>query len=226
MIHTRGSAGDETWRVFRIMAEFVEGFDHLSRVGPVVTVFGSARTKKGDPYYKLTVRVTKMLAKAGYGVITGGGGGIMEAANRGASLGGGESIGLNISLPHEQEPNPYIKTLMNFHYFFCRKVMFVKYAHGLIIMPGGFGTMDELWEALTLIQTDKIHQFPVILMGEEYWSGLLRWIKKEMLGRGKISPEDLELFHVTDDPGEVLKIIQTFDIAFREEMSSRVVLPE
>ncbi|MEW6202959.1 MAG: TIGR00730 family Rossman fold protein [bacterium] len=214
MIHTKRSTEDETWRIFRIMAEFVEGFDHLSKIGPVVTIFGSARVRRGDPYYKLTVKVARLLAKAGYGIITGGGPGTMEAANRGATEGGGESIGLNILLPHEQKPNPYIKTLMNFHYFFCRKVMFVKYAYGLIIMPGGYGTMDELCEALTLIQTEKIHRFPVILMGKEYWGGFLRWLKKETLGRGYISPEDLKLFHVTDDPAEVVKIIQDFDESF------------
>lgn len=208
------------------MAEFVEGFDHLSRVGPVVTIFGSARTKKSDPYYKLSVKTAKMLVKEGYGVITGGGGGVMEAANRGAAEAGGESIGLNITLPFEQKANPYIKTLLTFHYFFSRKVMFLKYAHGLVIMPGGFGTMDELWEGLTLIQTRKIHRFPVILMGSEYWDGLLKWVEKEMLGRGNISKEDMKLFHVTDDPAEAVNIIKTFDIALKEEAESGLMLRE
>ncbi|MEW5946860.1 MAG: TIGR00730 family Rossman fold protein [bacterium] len=221
MIHTKKTMFDETWRIFRIMAEFVEGFDHLSKLGPMVTVFGSARIRRSDPYYKLTVVVARRLVEAGYGIITGGGPGIMEAANRGASAGGGESVGLNILLPHEQKPNPYIKTMINFHYFFCRKVMFIKYAHGLIIMPGGFGTMDELCEALTLIQTAKIHRFPVILMGTEYWKGFLGWMKGEMLRRGYISPEDLELFKPTDDPDEAVATIRDFDIVFQEEMNAR-----
>ncbi len=194
------------------MAEFVEGFDRLSKLGPVVTIFGSARAKKSDPYYKMAVRTAKLLAQNRYGIITGGGPGIMEAANRGATEGGGESVGLNILLPFEQESNEYIKTLVNFNYFFVRKVMFIKYAHGLVVMPGGFGTMDELMEGLTLVQTHKTHAFPVILMGSEYWSGLLKWIKKDMLGHGFISPEDLNLFHVTDDPKEVVRIINEYEI--------------
>ena len=216
MTPLRDSIVDEPWRIFRIMAEFVEGFDHLARLGPVVTIFGSARTKKNDPYYKMTVKTAKLLAKNGYGVVTGGGPGIMEAANKGAMEGGGDSVGLNILLPYEQKANPFIKTLVNFHYFFVRKVMFMKYAHGLIIMPGGFGTMDEFMEALTLIQTHKIHKFPVVVMGSEYWTGLIDWLKKDMVGYKYISPEDMELIHITDDPQEAVDIIKSYIIELRE----------
>jgi len=207
---------DEPWRIFRIMAEFVEGFDHLSQLGPVVTIFGSARTKKVDKYYKMTVQTARLLAKNGYGIITGGGPGIMEAANRGAMEGGGESIGLNILLPFDQKANPYITTLVNFHYFFVRKVMFMKYAHGLVIMPGGFGTMDEFMEGLTLIQTQKIHRFPVVLMGKKYWAGLIKWLEKDMLGEKYISPEDMNLFHLTDEPKEALEVIKNHVVDLRE----------
>jgi uncharacterized protein (TIGR00730 family) len=203
---------DETWRVFRIMAEFVEGFDRLAQLGPMVTIFGSARTRPSAPEYKLTVRTARLLAKEGYGVITGGGGGIMEAANRGASLAEGESVGLNILLPFEQNANKYIKTLINFHYFFVRKVMFVKYCHGVIIMPGGFGTMDELCEVLTLVQTRKVHRFPIVLMDKKYWKGLIEWFKDSMMARGSITQEDLDLFHVTDSPEEAVRIIKHADV--------------
>lgn len=202
----------DTWRIFKIMAEFVDGFESMSKVGPSVSIFGSARTKKSDPAYKLTVKTAKMLAKSGYGIITGGGGGIMEAANKGALEGGGESVGLNILLPHEQAPNKYITTLVNFHYFFVRKVMFVKYAHGVIIMPGGFGTLDELCEVLTLVQTNKVHKFPIVLMGKDHWKGMISWIKSNLMGSGYISPGDMDLLHVTDDPAEVVKIIKDFNI--------------
>ena len=203
---------DETWRVFRIMAEFVEGFDKLAMLGPCVTIFGSARTKPSAPEYKLAVKTARLLSKEGFGVITGGGGGIMEAGNRGAAEQGGESVGLNILLPFEQRPNEYIQTLINFHYFFVRKVMFVKYCHGAIIMPGGFGTMDELCEVLTLVQTKKVHRFPIILMDTKFWDGLVDWFKATMIKRGTISSEDLKLFHVTDDPKEAVRIIKDYDV--------------
>jgi hypothetical protein len=204
------SLRSETWRVFRIMAEFVEGFDALSHIGPCVTVFGSARTPKSSPEYKLTVQTTRLLAREGYGVITGGGGGIMEAANKGAFKEDGVSVGLNILLPFEQKSNPYIKTLINFHYFFVRKVMFVKYCHGAIIMPGGFGTMDELCEVLTLQQTSKVHRFPIVLMDKKFWKGLTNWFEDTLVARGNISPEDMKLFHVTDSPEEAVKFIKDF----------------
>lgn len=214
MSHIESTVAEDTWRVFRIMAEFVDGFNTLSQVGPVVTIFGSARSKPKDPYYKLTVKTAKAMVKQGYGVITGGGPGLMEAANKGASEAGGESIGLNILLPFEQRSNPYIKTHIDFHYFFVRKVMFLKYTHGIIVMPGGLGTMDELMESLTLVQTEKIHKCPIILMGVEYWSGLVRWIKKEMLREKFINEDDLDLFHVTDDPEEAALIIKEFNIDY------------
>ena len=192
------------------MAEFVAGFDSLARVGPSVTIFGSARLKSSTPEYKLAVQTARLLSHAGYGVITGGGGGIMEAGNRGATEEGGDSVGLNIVLPFEQKPNRYIKTLIDFHYFFVRKVMFVKYCHGVVVMPGGFGTMDEFCEVLTLVQTNKVHRFPIVLMDKKYWRGLIKWFHDTMLKRGMISPEDMKLFHVTDDPEEAVRIIQEF----------------
>ncbi len=199
---------EDTWRIFKIMAEFVEGFDQLSKHGPLVTIFGSARTKKSDPMYKLAQKTAKLFAGNGFGIVTGAGGGIMEAANRGAVDAGGASVGLNIDLPHEQSSNEYVQHLINFHYFFVRKVMFVKYAHGTIIMPGGFGTMDELCEVLTLVQTHKTHRFPIVLMGEEHWSGYIAWVKNKLLGSGYISESDINLFHVTDDPKEALRIVK------------------
>lgn len=203
---------NETWRIFRIMAEFVEGFDKLSGAGPLVTIFGSARTKKTSDEYKMTVKTARLLVKSGYGVVTGGGGGIMEAGNKGAHLEKGESVGLNILLPFEQKHNEYIKTLINFHYFFVRKVMFIKYCHGVVVMPGGFGTMDEFCEVLTLVQTKKIHAFPIVLMGSDYWDGLIGWFKNTLLKRGAISEQDLKLFHVTDSPEEAVKIIKDFEV--------------
>jgi len=198
----------ETWRVFRIMAEFVEGFEELSRLGPAVSIFGSARTRPDSPYYKLAEETAAAVVGAKMAVITGGGGGIMEAANKGACQAGGRSVGLNIELPHEQKPNEYQNLSLNFRYFFARKTMFNKYAHAFVILPGGFGTLDEFFESLTLIQTLKMAQFPVIMMGGKYWSGLLDWIKNVMLKEGTISPEDINLYYLTDDPEEVVDIVQ------------------
>jgi uncharacterized protein (TIGR00730 family) len=189
----------DPWRSLRILSEFVEGFDALAAVGPAVSVFGSARTKPANRYYKLARQLGTMLAEHGYAVITGGGPGIMAAANRGAQEGGGLSVGCNIELPHEQGLNPYVDLGIEFRYFFARKVMFVKYADAFVIFPGGYGTLDELFEALALIQTGKIYQFPVILFGREYWSGLIGWLKTQVLPEKKISPADLELLVITDD---------------------------
>ena len=203
---------DESWRVFRIMAEFVEGIETLSDVNNAVTIFGSARVMPDDLYYKKTEKMARLLVQDGFSVITGGGGGIMEAANKGASEAGGKSVGMNIQLPFEQKPNPYANINIHYKYFFIRKVMFVKYAVAYVILPGGFGTMDELFEALTLIQTKKIKSFPLILMGSEYWQGLLDWLKKTMLQEGKISPADLDLIQVVDEPEEVVKLIKKYVI--------------
>jgi uncharacterized protein (TIGR00730 family) len=214
--------GKETWRVFRIMSEFVEGFESLGNVGPAISIFGSARTKRNDPYYKLTMQVAEKLARRGFAVISGGGPGIMEAANRGAKKGKGTSIGLNIHLPQEQKPNGYQDISLHFRHFFARKVMFVKYASGYVIMPGGFGTMDEFFEALTLIQTGKIRRFPVVMMGKKYWGGLLRWVATTMVAEGTISKEDLDLFLLTDDPEEALgHIIRFHQASMRFEGSER-----
>ena len=202
---------EETWRIFRIMAEFVEGFEELSFVGPAVSMFGSARITKDNKYYKLAYETAGHIAKAGFAVITGGGGGIMEAANKGAAEAGGKSIGLNIELPMEQLPNKYQNLSLHFRYFFCRKVMFLKYANGFVVMPGGFGTMDEFFESLVLIQTLKQAHFPVILMGSDFWGGLIDWIKDTMLNKNEyISPKDTDVFTVTDDPAEVTKILVDF----------------
>jgi uncharacterized protein (TIGR00730 family) len=203
---------EESWRIFRIMAEFVEGIETLSKVGQAVSIFGSARTEPDDPYYRKAELLARLLAEKGFGVITGGGPGVMEAANKGAAEAGGQSVGMNIKLPLEQRPNPYANIAIDYKYFFIRKVMFVKYAMAYVIMPGGFGTLDELFEALTLIQTKRIKPFPVILMGSEYWKGLVDWLKKTMLRDKKISPEDLEFFQIIDDPSEVVKHIQKFVI--------------
>ena len=203
---------NESWRVFRIMAEFVEGIETLSDVDNAVTIFGSARVKPDDIYYKKTENLTRLLAQNGFSVITGGGGGIMEAANKGASDGGGKSVGMNIQLPFEQKPNPYANIHLHYKYFFIRKVMFVKYAVAYVILPGGFGTMDELFEALTLIQTRKIKPFPLILMGSEYWQGLIDWLKNRMLKEGKILPADLDLIQIVDEPEEVVKLIKKYVI--------------
>jgi uncharacterized protein (TIGR00730 family) len=200
----------DTWRMFRIMAEFVEGFEHLADISPAVSIFGSARVASDAPEYQLTERLARLLVQRGYGVITGGGPGIMEAANKGAAEAGGQSVGLNIELPFEQRPNPYATLQLNFRYFFVRKVMFVKYAIAYIVMPGGFGTVDELFEAVTLIQTNKIKPFPVVLMVRSYWEGLLKWIRDTMLAQGKVCSRDLDLLHLSDDPEEVVEIVDRF----------------
>ena len=197
----------DTWRVFRIMGEFVEGFDELATLTRGVSIFGSARTHNDDPYYKAAEETAALLANVGFAVITGGGPGIMEAANKGAFEAKGQSIGCNIELPFEQGSNPYLTRGLKFKYFFVRKMMFVKYSLGFIIFPGGFGTLDELFEALTLIQTKKIRNFPVVLFGSSYWEGLLNWIRDTALKEGKVSEQDLKLLHLTDSPAEVVKII-------------------
>jgi uncharacterized protein (TIGR00730 family) len=194
--------------MFRIMAEFVDGFEALAKYHPAVTIFGSTRTKPGDEIYQKAEQIGKLLAENGFAVITGGGPGVMEAANKGAFSAGGKSIGLNIELPLEQKPNPYTNITLNFRYFFVRKVMFVKYAVAYIILPGGFGTMDELLESITLIQTKKIKPFPVILVGSNYWKGFLDWIKEVVLKEGKISPSDLEILQLIDKPEEIVKAIK------------------
>ena len=205
---SNGVQNDDTWRLFRIMAEFVEGFQTLSSIGPCVTIFGSARTPKNHPHYKMALKLGSLAAKNGYGVITGGGPGIMEAANKGASLANGASIGLNIQLPFEQIPNPYIKMLLSFRHFFCRKVMFLKYTSAVIILPGGFGTMDEMFETLTLVQTQKVESLPLILMGKSYWRGLIRWLETTMQNQyGYISPEEMSLIKVTDSPREAIEFV-------------------
>jgi uncharacterized protein (TIGR00730 family) len=203
---------EESWRIFRIMAEFVDAFETLSKLKESVTIFGSARVRPGDPYYEKAEYLSRRLAENGFGVITGGGPGIMEAANKGAAAAGGKSVGMNIRLPYEQKPNPYANIVIEYKYFFIRKVMFIKYAVAYVILPGGFGTIDELFEALTLIQTKRIKCFPVILMGSEYWQGLVDWLKNTMLKNDKITPGDLDIFQVIDDPDEVVKHIKKFVI--------------
>ena len=200
----------DQWRIFRIMAEFVDGFDSLHAVDNAVTIFGSARLKPNHKMYQLAEQTAKSLVEHGYAVITGGGPGIMEAGNRGAFLANGESIGLNIELPFEQKPNAYIRTLVNFHYFFCRKVMFVKYAKAVVVFPGGFGTLDELFESLTLTQTGRMPKVPVIMVGTKFWKGLQDWMKDQLLGEKCIDENDLYLYHVVDEPEEVVKIIKDF----------------
>jgi uncharacterized protein (TIGR00730 family) len=197
----------DTWRVFRIMGEFVEGFDELATLTRGVSIFGSARTSTGDPDYQAAQETAALLARAGFAVITGGGPGIMEASNRGAFEAGGLSIGCNIELPFEQNSNPYLTKGLTFKYFFVRKMMFVKYSLGFIIFPGGFGTLDELFEALTLIQTKKIRNFPIVLFGSAYWGGLLGWIRDFAMEEGKVTEQDLKLLHLTDSPAEVVQII-------------------
>ena len=203
----------DPWRALRILSEFVEGFDAMAKVGPAVTMFGSARTTPDSPVYKLARTIAKRLAEAGYAIITGGGPGTMEAANRGCREGGGLSVGCNIELPHEQGLNAYVDLGIEFRYFFARKTMFVKYADAFVILPGGFGTRDELFEALTLIQTRKVRNFPVVLVGSEYWAGLLDWIKDTLLSKGAIDKPDLSLLQLTDDPDEVVRIIRAFTAA-------------
>lgn len=200
--------GDETWRIFRIMSEFVEGFEELSSVKRAVSIFGSARMSRNSYYYKEVMKIAELLSKKGYSIITGGGPGIMEAGNRGAKKGKGLSIGLNIEIPKEQTPNRYQDKRLDFRYFFARKVMFVKYSVGYVITPGGFGTMDEYFEALTLMQTGKIRKFPIIMFDKDYWGGLIKWMNETLIQAGTINKEDMSLFNITDDPKEVVRIIE------------------
>lgn len=201
----------ESWRLFKIMGEFVEGIDGLRHLGPAVSIFGSARTSPDHPYYKKAEDLARLFGKNGYAVITGGGGGIMEAANKGASEEDSDSIGLNIMLPFEEKPNPYATTQLEFRYFFVRKVMFIKYAQAYIIMPGGFGTLDELFETITLIQTRRIRKMPVILVGKDYWGGLIHWVKEKLLEEKMISKKDLNLFYLSDDPDEIVRRVVDFN---------------
>lgn len=203
---------NDSWAVFKIMGEFVEGYEKLAKIGPCVSIFGSARTTHDNPYYSLAERIAKRITDLGFGVITGGGPGIMEAANKGAHDNGGTSVGLNIELPFEQQSNPFIdkQNSIDFDYFFVRKVMFVKYAQGFVVMPGGFGTLDELFEAITLIQTKKVDKFPIILVGRNYWQGLYDWIKNTLADQGSISPEDLQLIELVDTEDEVVQILTNF----------------
>ena len=203
---------NDSWAIFKIMGEFVGGYEKLSKIGPCVSIFGSARTKPNHKYYQLAVDLAEKIVEHGYGVITGGGPGIMEAGNKGAHIAGGISVGLNIDLPFEQHDNPYIDSdkSLDFDYFFVRKVMFVKYSQGFVVMPGGFGTLDELFEAITLIQTHKIETFPIILVGKEFWGGLFDWIKTTLLDAGNISPKDLDLIHIVDTSDEVIDILNDF----------------
>lgn len=202
----------DSWMIFKVMSEFVEGFEKLAKIGPCVTIFGSARTKPDHKYYKIAEDIAEELVHHGYGVVTGGGPGIMEAGNKGAKRAGGKSVGLNIFLPFEQKGNPYIDSdkLITFDYFFVRKVMFVKYSQGFIIMPGGFGTLDELTEALTLIQTKKIGRFPIVLVGKKFWAGWMKWVEQVLVDEKMISPEDLDLFNLVDTPQEAVKVIDEF----------------
>lgn len=204
--------GENSWMIFKVMSEFVGAMEKLAKIGPCVTIFGSARTKANHPYYKTAEEIAYQLVQHGYGVVTGGGPGIMEAGNKGANRAGGKSVGLNIFLPFEQKGNPYIDPdkLITFDYFFVRKVMFVKYSQGFIVMPGGFGTLDELSEALTLIQTKKIGRFPIVLVGKKFWQTWLEWVKKSLLVEGMISEDDLDLFSLVDTPEDAVKVIDDF----------------
>lgn len=203
---------NDSWAIFKMMAELVEGFEKLAKIGPCVSIFGSARTQPDNKYYQIGQEIAYKLAQKGYGIITGGGPGIMEAANKGAFDANGKSVGLNIDLPFEQQSNPYIDPdkLINFDYFFVRKVMFVKYAQGFIVLPGGFGTLDELFEAITLVQTHKVGRFPIVLVGKSFWSGLMDWIKTTILEEKNISPKDIELFAIVDTAEEAVKVIDDF----------------
>jgi uncharacterized protein (TIGR00730 family) len=198
----------ESWRLFKIMGEFVEGVEGLHDLGPAVSIFGSSRTQPDGPQYKKAEAIAALFVKNGFGVITGGGGGIMEAANKGATEAGGTSVGLNIKLPFEQKPNPYATIQMEFKYFFIRKLMFIKYAAAYVVMPGGFGTMDELFEVVTLVQTRRIRPFPIIMVGIDYWSGLLEWIRNQLLAQSFISPTDLDIIQVLDDPEEIVNAVR------------------
>jgi uncharacterized protein (TIGR00730 family) len=215
----------DPWRALRILAEFVEGFDALATLGPAITVFGSARIAVGSPVYEQAREIGRLLAEEGYAVITGGGPGVMEAANRGCQEGGGMSVGCNIELPHEQDINAYVDLGVEFRYFFARKTMFVKYADGFVILPGGYGTMDELFEALTLIQTGKIRHFPIVLVGKAFFGGLLDWIRERLLAEGMIAPGDIDLIAVTDDPKEVIRIVRAAGRR-RREAAVEIVPPE
>ncbi|MCX5715194.1 MAG: TIGR00730 family Rossman fold protein [Candidatus Omnitrophica bacterium] len=205
-----GFVKEDTWRIFRIMAEFVEGFEVLSQEGKAVSIFGSSRSTPKNKYYRLAEETAYLLAKEGFTIITGGGPGIMEAGNKGARRAKGHSIGLNIEIPMEQKANQYIDTLLDFHYFFVRKVMFVKYAKAFVIMPGGFGTLDEFYEAMNLIQTERIPRFPVVLFGSEYWQDMIKWLRDFVLKNGNISPQDLDIFQIADSPKEAVAIIKKF----------------
>lgn len=202
----------DTWRLFHIMSELVEGFEQLANIHPAVSLFGSARCKAGDLLYTRTYNLSKLLAKNKFNIITGGGGGVMEAANKGAAEEGVKSVGLNIELPYEQVPNPYANLKLQFRYFFVRKIMFIKYAMAYVVLPGGFGTLDECFEALTLIQTRKIKPFPVVLVDSSYWSGLVDWIKNNLITENKVSPEDLQIFKVMDEPEEIVQYLKKFVI--------------
>ena len=211
---------EESWRMFRIIGEFVEGFDTLSRITPAVTVFGGARAKPGDFVYDTALAIGRELAKAEFTVVTGGGPGVMEAACRGAFEAGGQTVGLNIDLPAEQKANPYVALSVHFHYFFVRKVMLVKYATAFVLLPGGFGTLDELFETVTLIQTHKIRPFPMILVGREYWTGLLEWLRKDAVSRTYVPAPDLDLLKVSDDPVEVVRMITQFYESQGQDLSA------
>ncbi|HNY02873.1 MAG TPA: TIGR00730 family Rossman fold protein [Bacteroidales bacterium] len=202
----------DTWEILKVISEMVEGFEKLNRIGPCVSIFGSARTRENQKFYPLTEEIAYLLTKAGFGIITGGGPGIMEAANKGAHFAGGKSVGLNINLPHEQSPNPFIdrNKLMNFNFFYVRKTMFMRYSMGFIAMPGGFGTLDELTEAITLIQTHKLVRFPIVLVGRSYWQGMIDWITATVLAEGNISREDLDIFNVVDTAEEAVAVITDF----------------
>lgn len=202
----------ESWRLFHIMAEFVEGFENLNDINPAVTIFGSARAQKGEVLYEKTYDIAKLLAKNCFNIITGGGGGVMEAANKGAKDGGAQSVGINIELPFEQKPNPYANVRLSYRYFFVRKVMFLKYAMAYVVMPGGFGTLDEFFEAITLIQTKKMKPFPVILYDSTYWRGLIEWMKDQMLTHSRIVKEDFDIFKIMDDPQEIVDYVKRFVI--------------
>jgi len=202
----------DTWRLFHIIAEFVEGFENLADIHPAISIFGSSRCKEGDLLYTRTYNLSRLLAKNGFNIITGGGGGVMEAANRGASEEGAKSVGINIELPLEQKPNPYSNIRLNYRYFFVRKVMFLKYAVAFIMLPGGFGTLDECFEAITLIQTKKMRPFPIILVDSSYWNGLIEWIREKLLSSGTITKEDMNIFKVMDEPEEIVEYVKKFVI--------------
>jgi uncharacterized protein (TIGR00730 family) len=222
IISKRAFHEEEPWRIFRIMAEFVEGFEVLSKIGPAVSIFGSARQmKKNEPHYKIAQDIAYKLCKKGFSIITGGGPGIMEAANLGAHQAKGQSIGLNIQIPTEQKPNPFINKLLQFRYFFCRKVMFVKYAQAYVILPGGFGTLDEFFEAITLIQTGRSEVFPVILVGKKYWQGMVKWLNTTVLKAGSVLEADLNLFQLVDTADEAVKIISDFHKIKKAKKSKR-----